>query len=312
MKHASYNSRGNMVVSTGFKKFDAATDCISTGNVFSSTQKSFFIRPFCETRCNGYDFKEGDLMKSDLKYFRHIADNIERIIYDPLRTESVILYEFFVKDDVIGHVLTTADYHLITYTYYLYPRCNASKRMDAIQEIIKYITCDGTTDIPEDVLAELRQKVFSGEDRYASIVYRDDFEYILRHHERDGKMHGTVPKKDFCITIYDRANSATRLLDTVMVTNDITRVPKTLAQCYCTNPFVKIEDVENKAILVDSDGKEIKVVADLNHSNLSSAIAEVNRIGLALTRCTTPQMTANYLFFSAPPKDHYRIGELQI
>lgn len=229
MKHGVYNHRGNMVVNTGFKKFDAATTCISTGNVFAATQRSFFIRPYSEIHCNGFTFKEGELMKSDMKYFDFITPKIREILCNPLRKSNLILYDFFVGYDDIGQILTTEDYHLITYEVFLRPHQNAAKRSAVIHEMLEYVTCDGTTDVPEDVLTELRHGYMSGEDLFTSIAYRDEREYILQHHSRDHETNCPVPKESLCIYIYDLANSATRLLDTVLVDKDIRLYPKSPA-----------------------------------------------------------------------------------
>lgn len=311
MKHGVYNHRGNMVVNTGFKKFDAATTCISTGNVFATTQRSFFIRPYSEIHCNGFTFKEGELMRSDMKYFDYIAPTIREILCNPLRKSSLILYEFFVGYDDIGQILTTADYHLITSVVFLRPHQNAEKRSAVINEMLEYVTCDGTTDVPEDVLTELRHGYMSGEDLFTSIAYRDDREYILQHHCLDHETNGPVPKESLCIYIYDLANSATRLLDTVPVDKDIRRCPKSLAKCYCLNPFVGFREIDGRAIVTDSDGNEIMTIADTKKTDMKQAINDVNRFSLTLNQCKTTKETADFLAHVSP-KSKFRIGDIGI
>ena len=53
MKKAEYNKTGTrMIIDTGWKTFDKQVKLISTGNVFTDTQLSLFVRPYSMTECN--------------------------------------------------------------------------------------------------------------------------------------------------------------------------------------------------------------------------------------------------------------------
>lgn len=93
MKAPIFNTKGTrQIVNMGFKRFDAQTNCISTGNVLANTQMSIFIRPYAQTQCNGFDFPEGHLMDVDLKMFGRysLPSDIEKEIRNEKRKESVI------------------------------------------------------------------------------------------------------------------------------------------------------------------------------------------------------------------------------
>lgn len=146
MKKAVYNSKGNQVVNTDWAEFNKQTNCISTGNVFGRTQLSWFIRPYGKTECNGYKFPEGHLMKVDLDTFGkfRIPENLEQVIRDKNRKDSVILYMFFTlrnkRITPFGWVLTDREHRLIG--QYVVRRQNESyaKRWSALNEAIQYIT----------------------------------------------------------------------------------------------------------------------------------------------------------------------------
>ena len=148
MKKAIYNKAGTrQLVNTGFKRFDVQTNCISTGNVLANTQLSYFIRPYGETKCNGYDFSEGHLMNADLKLFgrHHIPEDIEKLIRDKERKESVILYMFYTRykgfTDPFCWILTDKNHNHIKSDVVCYGS-NVNKRWNAMLEIRHYITND--------------------------------------------------------------------------------------------------------------------------------------------------------------------------
>lgn len=68
------------IINSGFKTFDKQTNCITTGNALCSTQHSGYIRPYCEVECDGFSFKEGELMEYDLKVICWCSDtNFENL-----------------------------------------------------------------------------------------------------------------------------------------------------------------------------------------------------------------------------------------
>ena len=139
-----FNKSGmKQIINSDYKLFNKQTNCISYGNVIANTQYSLFIRPYGQTTCNNHNFSEGELMRSDLKYFGNIPAHIENKLYAKDRKESYILYEFFVyrngNKDIIGYVLTDKNYNLITYDV-LESYNNYNKRLSAILETLPYIT----------------------------------------------------------------------------------------------------------------------------------------------------------------------------
>ena len=146
MKKAVYNNKGNQVVKTDWVEFNKQTNCISTGNVYANTQRSSFIRPWLETKCNGHDFQAGHLMKFDLENYRgyRIPEEIESYIRDKYRKDSVILYMFFtVRNKRVipfGWVLTDRNYKLLKWTVVRDYNESFKKRWSALNEAIQYIT----------------------------------------------------------------------------------------------------------------------------------------------------------------------------
>ena len=148
MKECKWSKDGmKMLIDSGWKEFDRQTNLIDTGNVIANTQYSSFIRPWKETKCNGYTNPEGHLTNYDLKPFRNywIPEDIEKYLIDHNRQESSILYMFFVRDKE-GHVepfsFVVTDYHhrLIMYRVRSYRGQRYMKRLIATKEAIKYIT----------------------------------------------------------------------------------------------------------------------------------------------------------------------------
>ena len=146
MKKGIFNKSGmKQIINSDYKLFNNQTNYISYGNVIANTQYSSFIRPYGQTACNNHNFSEGELMRSDLKYFRNIPASIKNKLYAKDRKESYILYEFFVyrngNKDIIGYVLTDNNHNLITYEV-LESYNNYNKRLSAILETLPYITND--------------------------------------------------------------------------------------------------------------------------------------------------------------------------
>lgn len=146
MKKAIYNKKGSQVVNTDWVEFNKQTNCISIGNVYANTQVSSFIRPWSGTKCNGFDFPEGHLMKVDLRQFDgfHIPANLRDVIRDKNRKDSVILYMFFTMRNKrvvpFGWVLTDREHHLIGWNVVREYGESYTKRWSALNEAIQYIT----------------------------------------------------------------------------------------------------------------------------------------------------------------------------
>lgn len=145
MKKCTWDNPNKMHFDSAYKTFNRQTNVISTGNVIANTQLSGFIRPWNETECYGATRAPGHLCKYDLQYFRNIPANIERVLYDKNRTDSVILYQFRVWKEkerayeIIGYVLTDRNYKLIDSAVCCEYGCSFWKRASAIEECKKYI-----------------------------------------------------------------------------------------------------------------------------------------------------------------------------
>lgn len=66
MQKVTWDNPNKMHIESEYKTFNKQTNYIGTGNVIANTQFSTFVRPFTETKCNGYDFQEGHLQNYDL------------------------------------------------------------------------------------------------------------------------------------------------------------------------------------------------------------------------------------------------------
>lgn len=155
MKKATWDNPNKMHIETGYKLFDKQTNVISHGNVFATTQASYYIRPYMETGCHGRNYKPGELGRADLQmiFGEHMQNYnllpwyMKQIIEDGNRESDVILYKFRVwkqgRERIIGFVLTDADYNLIDYkavNYYGYS--SYLKRHFAIIEAARYVCND--------------------------------------------------------------------------------------------------------------------------------------------------------------------------
>ena len=147
MKQIIWENPNKMHMDSGFKLFDKQTNLISTGNVFATTQRSVFIAPWREKARNGKEFNMGELTKADLKFggFNDLLlpPSIRKIIFNPNRTENVILYAFRVfqngMEDIFGYVITDSNYNHMEHCVVRKPHTNLIKRVAALSEAMKYI-----------------------------------------------------------------------------------------------------------------------------------------------------------------------------
>lgn len=140
MKKKEWINSNRMKFESGFKAFDKQTQVISTGNVFSRTQLSCFVRPKSETECNGFVRDEGVLQKYDLEqsFLPHRYKNDVAKLAD--ENGGCIAYLFFYKKasgkkEYIGLVITSKDYKHLE-TFYL---TNSNKHFAAVDEAKLYI-----------------------------------------------------------------------------------------------------------------------------------------------------------------------------
>lgn len=210
MKKAIYNKAGTkQIIDTGFKKFDKATNIITTGNVIANTQYSNFIRPYNMTLCNGVEHPKGHLMNYDLKHFNRVSSHIMEIIKDTERKNSVILYEFFIGKDTIGHVLCNSADHYISYDVCFNYGCQYLKRSLCINKVIEYITYDGKTEIPDDVKKELIKMCLDDTEKCTAVVNNKYNKYIL-HYQMLDTQYPEFPKRKLIkyspmyVSVYDK------------------------------------------------------------------------------------------------------------
>lgn len=145
MEKARWDSPNKMHIESGFKAFDKQTTLITTGNVIAPTQTSWYIRPFNDVVNGAYVGKPGEFLEYDLKHFLHgVPDYMLKILRDESRTESYILYKFFIrnqehKTQTIGYVLTDSNYKYITSQVICPIGCSYEKREAALSEAMRYI-----------------------------------------------------------------------------------------------------------------------------------------------------------------------------
>ena len=197
MKQLKWLNPKKCDINTGYKKFDEQCDTICTGSAYTSTQRSWCIRPWNECECyNKTDFKPGELLAFDLKQLSvpniatRISATMREAIFSVKRTEIVMLYTFgtYEKQSFtpFGWVLTDNCGKLlgccidrVSKTYY-------NKKATALFEIIPYITNEGTTPISEDIIAELEAQL-AEDDKCCAKVTRvcDDLierTFIMRYY----------------------------------------------------------------------------------------------------------------------------------
>lgn len=140
MKKAIFSKNGmKMIIDSGYKKFDKATNYISKGNVMANTQYSSYIRSYNEVKNGNYTGKLGDFLKYDLQFFKNVNPRIMNILNDKTREKSMILYQFNIGNVIIGHILTDYDHNYIAssavYTYGV----RLSKIYSCLEELENYV-----------------------------------------------------------------------------------------------------------------------------------------------------------------------------
>ena len=159
LKKKTWVNSKKMRLDSDYGDFNRQSVVITTGNVYSSTQKSRYIRPWGKDTWAGKTYEKGRLMEADMNGFRPIeSDVIMNAIYDRGREKDVILYEFFLKKygkekgkgvkDVIGHVLTDENNKLIGYALYVPERNGIAKRRSALYECMNYVV-DGWSEMSD-------------------------------------------------------------------------------------------------------------------------------------------------------------------
>lgn len=143
-KSHRWDNPNKMRIESEYETFNKQCECISTGNVYGTCQLSSYIRPWNEVDNYGYTGKPGQFLQFDMQHFKvYYGKRIREIIYDPNRTESVILYQIRVWEDgqqvVIGYILTDKDYNLLAEKVVCEYRKNIRKRRSALNEVKNYV-----------------------------------------------------------------------------------------------------------------------------------------------------------------------------
>lgn len=189
-RKAVYNSKGNQVIDTGFKRFDKETNYISYGNIIANTIYGNYIRPYNEVKNGGYIGKPGDFLKYDMQHFKNIPQTIRKILEDKERKESYCLYELFTHPDgnreVFGYILHDRDRRLITCSTVCCGNQSYWKRRAAIDYVIDLICVPGKTEIPNEVKEHF--------ENMESLTFVDYFTY---------------DKKEYRLSAYKRVDDLT-------------------------------------------------------------------------------------------------------
>ena len=138
MKQIVWQNPNKMRFESLHKTFNRSVKCVSTGNVISGTQISFYIRPFSQKICNGRKFSPGHLQKWDLDFFPVLPQEIRNYI-EGKDTEFILYHFFYYKSRRrinIGWVLTDRNYRLVMQK----PARQTEKTLSVMREILKYIT----------------------------------------------------------------------------------------------------------------------------------------------------------------------------
>ncbi len=143
-KPHNWDNPNKMHIESEFVTFNRQCELISTGNVFATCQVSSYVRPWGELDNYGYKMKPGEGLNYDMQFFeKEYGSAIRDIIYDPNRTESVILYQIRVwkkkEQEVIGYILTDKDYHLLAQKVCWKPGTSMNKPWSAMEEVKNYV-----------------------------------------------------------------------------------------------------------------------------------------------------------------------------
>lgn len=194
-RKAVYNSRGNQVVDTGFKRFDKETNCISYGNIIADTIYGNYIRPYNEVKNGGYIGKPGDFLKFDMQHFKRIPQHIRAILEDKERKESYCLYELFTHPngnrEVFGYILHDRDRRLITSQVICYGNQSWQKRRDALDYVIDLLCVEGKTEIPEIVRTHF--------ENMESLTFVDYFTYDNKEYRLSAYRRADDFSDDVCV-----------------------------------------------------------------------------------------------------------------
>jgi len=94
-----YNKKGNMVIESGYSRFDKQSNCVVQGNAICSTQVSGLIRSYEDTENCCFTFQKGELLESDLGFYKKFCPyHIIKAVREYNKTEKSYLYVFFITE----------------------------------------------------------------------------------------------------------------------------------------------------------------------------------------------------------------------
>jgi hypothetical protein len=143
MKKTIWQTPNKMGFVSGHKTFDKQTNLITTGNVISNTQLSFYIRAYNTSRNPvGTPVEKGAMQEFDLRNFKNLPGYVSDAVRSLAKARDIILYEFHhysgSRKIVDGYVLTTGANtgHKLLRVFYT----GSGLSRKAVDEAIKYIT----------------------------------------------------------------------------------------------------------------------------------------------------------------------------
>jgi len=122
------------------KTFNRQVSMITTGNQIGNTVLSAYIRPYNETKCNGFTNPPGHLQEYDLGWLvKEAPEIVKDWVREQGKTKSFILYLFFHwrnGNRIIHGAIITDGEHDHAKTFYL--RYTA-KSISVVDEARKYV-----------------------------------------------------------------------------------------------------------------------------------------------------------------------------
>lgn len=135
-----YNKRGNLVINSGFKGFDKATNCLMLGNCIANLMLGWYIRSFEQTECNGCHNPKGHLMNYDLQMFQQYGINTKWVENFIKKNGKSILTMLNTnrsqKRDPFAFIIQTVDGKAVSR---LYPKGWSLKREMAVDYFLTFV-----------------------------------------------------------------------------------------------------------------------------------------------------------------------------
>ncbi len=97
-------------LTTGHKTFDRQLMAVSSGQVLSSTQTAYCVRPYNEVVGPvGQAMRPGEGQQYDLRFFPDMPHQVRHYVTEATKTDPLLVHEFFTyrgeQKRVIGYIL---------------------------------------------------------------------------------------------------------------------------------------------------------------------------------------------------------------